>query len=340
MSSVNEHSTLGELSESEVLSAILPRLPRGQHTLLGPGDDAAVLAVPGGHVAVTTDTLIEGPDFRRAWSAPFDIGWKAAAVNLADVAAMGAEPSGLVVAIAAPPETLLDDLLGLADGLAAACAALAPEVGVVGGDLASAPVLTVAVTAFGHFDGRAPVTRSGAQAGDVLAYCGRRGQAARAIALLFAEGCDDDGQPDARRAQALKLAHPALIAAQLRPEPPLAAGPAAAKAGAHAMLDVSDGLSQDAGRLAVASGVGIRFDPATFSAEADFELYGGEDHGLLAAFPPETKLPDGFELIGSVTDESGVVRFGEERVEARGWEALADWKARPFGEQGGGRSVS
>ena len=98
-------ATIAELGESAVLARVLPRLQPAEVALLGPGDDAAVLAAPDGRYVVTTDLLVHGPDFRMAWSTPFDLGWKAAATNLTDVAAMGARPTALVVAIAAPPET-------------------------------------------------------------------------------------------------------------------------------------------------------------------------------------------------------------------------------------------
>ena len=98
-------ATLGELGEAAVLRRIFPRLPDAAVALVGPGDDAAVLAAPDGRYVVTTDTMVHGPDFRLAWSTPHDLGWKAAATNLADIAAMGARATALVVAVAAPPET-------------------------------------------------------------------------------------------------------------------------------------------------------------------------------------------------------------------------------------------
>lgn len=315
------HTTLGQLTEAQALAAITPLLPRGAATVVGPGDDSAVVALDGHRVVVSTDSLIEGPDFLREWSTPFDIGWKAAAVNLADIASMGAAPAGLVVAFAAPPTTPIDDLVELARGLAAACAELAPAVGVVGGDLASAPVLTIAVTAFGSLtDGQSPVLRSGAQVGDVVAYAGARGDSARALALLFAEATDEQGRPDAAKAQALRATRGSELEAQLQARPAIAAGIAAGVAGAHAMIDVSDGLSLDASRVARASGVGIRFESAAFAD--DFALHGGEDHGMLATFDPATPLPEGFVRLGVVTDEAGVLRLDDEVLEPRGWEAL------------------
>src|SRR3954468_3240912 len=127
--------TLGSLGERAVLARIFPRLPDAAAALVGPGDDAAVMTAPDGRYVVTTDTMVHGPDFRLAWSSGYDLGWKAAATNLADVAAMGARPPGLVVALAAPATTPVAVLEALADGLREACAALAPGCGVVGGDL-------------------------------------------------------------------------------------------------------------------------------------------------------------------------------------------------------------
>lgn len=324
MSAVSIPITLGELSEAEALRAIVPILPTGEYTAIGPGDDAAVLTLADSRVVVSTDSMIEGPDFRREWSTPFDIGWKVAAVNLSDIAAMGAHPVGLVVAFSAPPETPLHDLVGIAEGLAAACNELAPGVGVVGGDLASSPVLTLAVTAFGSLDIANPVQRSGARVGDVIAHAGRRGDAARALSLMFSHAVDADGVPSRQVMDGLLATHASLLETQLRPRPAIAAGIAAGAAGAHAMIDVSDGLAQDAQRIAVASGVGIRFDPNAF--DDSWQLHGGEDHGMLAAFDSQLPLPDGFVPLGVVTDEVGVLRLGDEVVTPRSWEALHDWR--------------
>lgn len=318
------HPTVGELGERATLARIIARLPAASATLLGPGDDAAVVAAPDGRFVVTTDTMIEGPDFRAAWTAPFDLGWKAAATNLADVAAMGAVPTGLVVAVAVPPETPAATLEGLADGFAAACAALAPGCGVVGGDLASAPVVMVAVTAFGDLEGRAPVTRGGAQAGDTVAVAGALGLAGHGLALLFADGVDAAGQADAALGRAVAAAHPDLVGAQLRPHPPVDAGSLAALAGATAMLDVSDGLLLDAERIALASGVRFLLDGSALGeGEARrFALTTGEDHALLACFPPG-ELPAPFRAIGRVDAGEPAVLVDGEPIAAAGWDSSA-----------------
>lgn len=318
-------ATIGEVSEREALRRIFPRLPGSSATVVGPGDDAAVLAAPDGRYVVTTDMMVHGPDFRLAWSSPEDLGWKAAATNLSDVAAMGAVPTALVVAIAAPADTPVADLEAIADGFRLACEALAPGCGVVGGDLSVSETLTFAVTAFGDLQGRAPVLRSGARPGDVVAVSGRLGAAAAGLRLLFAEAVDAAGVPDRERFAAVVAAHPDAVRAQLRPEPPVADGPRAADAGATAMLDLSDGLALDARRVAEASGVAIDLDPALLGADPRAALTGGEDHGLFAAFPADAALPGGFRRIGTVCAGSGLLVDGGPFDERGGWDPYLEW---------------
>jgi thiamine-monophosphate kinase len=314
--------TLGELGEAGVLARIFPRLPESAATLLGPGDDAAVLRAPDGRFVVTTDTMIHGPDFRLAWSTPHDLGWKAAATNLADIAAMGAVPTALVVAVAAPADTEVAVLEGIADGLRDACESLAPGCGVVGGDLSSSATLTIAVTAFGDLEGRDAVLRSGARAGDVVAVSGALDLAARGLELLFERAVDDTGDPDAARARAVRAEFPAEVEAQLAPAPPLLDGPAAALAGATAMLDVSDGLAIDGRRIATASGVRLDIDSAALESPAS--LTGGEAHALLATFPPEAVLPGGFRVIGRVIAGEGLSVDGTPYDARGGWDPYVD----------------
>ncbi|MEO8262188.1 MAG: thiamine-phosphate kinase [Pseudolysinimonas sp.] len=316
-------TTLGELGEAAVLSRIFPRLPDAALALVGPGDDAAVMAAPDGRYVVTTDTMVHGPDFRLAWSTPHDLGWKAAATNLSDIAAMGAVPTALVVALAAPPETPVSLLEGLADGLRDACAELAPGCGVVGGDLSVSATMVIAVTAFGDLQGRDAVLRSGARPGDVVAVSGNLGLAAEGLALLFEQGIDEDGVPDAERAHTLRAEYPAAIAAQLRPHPPLADGVAAALAGATAMLDLSDGLAIDARRIADASGVALDLEASAIGSPA--ALAGGEDHALLATFPPTVALPGGFRRVGAVREGAGLLVDGRVYGERGGWDPYDDW---------------
>jgi thiamine-monophosphate kinase len=312
--------TLEGIGESAALGRIFPRLPAAASALLGPGDDCAVVAAPDGRFVVTTDMMIHGPDFRLAWSTPHDLGWKAAASNLSDVAAMGAVPTALVVAIAAPADSPVSLLEGIADGLRDACESLAPGCGVVGGDLSVSPTLTIAVTAFGDLEGRAPVRRSGASVGDVVAVAGDLGEAAAALRLLFASAVDASGRPDAALAAALRP----RTRAQLTPAPPIGAGRAAALAGATAMLDLSDGLAIDSARLARASGVGIDFSRAALGSDPELALAGGEDQSLLATFPPGTVLPQGFRAIGDCVPGEGLTVDGEPHDSA-GWDPYRDW---------------
>ncbi|QOD94289.1 thiamine-phosphate kinase [Chryseoglobus sp. 28M-23] len=332
--------TLGSVGELDALARIIPRLPPSAATVLGPGDDAAVLAAADGRYVVTTDMMIHGPDFRLAWSSLHDLGFKAAATNLSDVAAMGARPTALVVALAAPAETPVSDLEALADGLREACAELAPGCGVVGGDLSVSPTLTIAVTAFGDLEGREPVRRDGARVGDVVAVSGSLGSAAEGLALLFEHAVDNEGVPDAGAAARLRSEHPGAVADQLTPRPPIADGVAAALAGATSMLDLSDGLALDARRIARASGVSLDLDAAAVCMAAGVDasrlphvIVGGEDHSLLATFPPATgpgqSLPGGFRVIGRVVeagDDGPALLVGGRVFSARGgWDSFDEW---------------
>ena len=322
---------MGELTEREILQSILRRTGPSA-ALIGPGDDAAVVAAADGRIVASVDTLVHGPDFRLAWSSPVDLGWKAAAVNLADIAAMGARPTALLVALAVPDDTRLSFIEGLSDGLRLACAGLADDCAVEGGDLAVSDTLMIAVTALGVLDGRAPVLRSGARVGDVVAIAGELGEAARGLSVLFDRFRDAAGRPVAIDAATLATLSPEEargVQRQLRPVPPLRVGPRAAQAGATAMMDVSDGLVLDATRLAEASGVTIDVASRSLGADPALALSGGEDHGLLATFPAGVSLPDGFRHIGMVVDRVATpVTIDGAAYEGRGgWDPYQDWDA-------------
>lgn len=314
------------MAEGVLLRHVLARLAPSR-AIVGPGDDAAVLGAPDGRVVASTDTLVHGPDFRLAWSDPFDLGWKAAAVNLADIAAMGARPTALLVALTLPPGTAVAFAVALADGLRAACDALAPGCAVEGGDLAVSDTLTVAVTALGSLDGRRPVLRSGARPGDVLALAGEAGAAARGLDVLRRRFRDAAGEPVAVDAALLDAGELACVAAQLRPQPPIALGPVAADAGATAMMDVSDGLALDATRMADASHATLALDSAALGPRRGWTVDGGEDHALLAAFPPGAALPDGFRTIGLVHPRGPVALLvdGAPHAAPGGWDPYRDW---------------
>ena len=317
---MSEPGSLAELGEFGLIDRVTRDMSAGPQVLVGPGDDAAVVTAPDGRVVVTTDLLVEGVHFRRDWSAPVDIGRKAAAANLADIAAMGAVPTSLVVGFGAPGDLpaawAVQCTAGIREEAAGAGAVI------VGGDVVASDRVTIAITALGDLQGRPPVLRSGARPGDVLALAGRIGWSAAGLAVL------------SRGFRAPKV----LVDAHRFPVPPYADGPAAAIAGATAMIDVSDGLIADARHVAVASGVDLVIttadwdipEPIAAAASAhhvdprQWLLTGGEDHALLAAFPPGTQLPGGFRAIGSVTaageDGPGIVVDGYRTAIAGGHE--------------------
>lgn len=328
---MDEHAdrTVGELSEGEILRRILDRLGDSEAPV-GPGDDAAVLAAADGRVVATVDTLVHGPDFRLAWSTGFDLGYKAAAVNLADVAAMGATPTALLVALAMPDSTRMSFVAAIADGLRTACDELAPGCAVEGGDLTVSDTLTLAVTALGALAGRTPVLRSGARVGDAVAVAGPLGRAGRGLRLLFERFTDAEGTPVPVDERLLTPGERDDLAAQLRPSPPVALGPVAADSGATAMMDVSDGLVLDARRLAEASGVTLSIESVLLGADPASALTGGEDHALLATFPPERALPHGFHRIGTAQERGAhaVLVDGLPHAGRPGWDPYRDWDER------------
>jgi thiamine-monophosphate kinase len=296
-------ATAQELGEFGLIDRVVERLGTSDAVLIGPGDDAAVVTAPDGRVVATTDVLVEGVHFRRDWSRAYDVGRKAAAANLADVAAMGAAGTALLVGLAMPGDLPLSWATGLADGLRDEAALVGAVV--VGGDTVTCDRIVVSVTALGDLAGAAPVTRGGAQPGDVVVVAGRLGWSAAGLALLQAG--TDEGP---------------LVEAHRRPEPPYALGPALARAGATAMCDVSDGLVADLGHIARASGVLVGLHGGRLADDAvtlEQVLTGGEDHALVATLPPGTPLPDGCRTIGRVSAGEPAVLVDGEPVEPTGW---------------------
>jgi thiamine-monophosphate kinase len=300
---MTEIESVGEFRLIARLSAA-PGVPPSPY---GPGDDAALVSTADGRVVVTTDLLVEGTHFRRDWSDAYDIGRKSAAQNLADVAAMGARPTALLIGLGAPAGFPTADFDALAAGIRDECA----EAGavLVGGDLVASPQLVVSGTALGVLDGRPPVVRSGAMPGDLVGVVGRLGWAAAGLRLLLA------GERDGP-----------LIDAHRRPKPPYALGPVLAAVGATAMCDVSDGLVSDLGHLAEASGVAFEIDSASLPAlgapgVTDEELLtGGEDHALAFTLPAGTPLPLEAVLVGRVLDGPPGVRVDGRPARLRGYE--------------------
>lgn len=297
-------NTIGGLGEFALIRRVTSQFPRTDDVILGPGDDAAVVAAPDGRTVATTDLLVEGRHFRRDWSTARDVGHRAVAQNYADVVAMGARPTGLLIGFAAPADLSLDWAEEFTRGVRDECAAAGGAV--VGGDTVGSDTLTIAITALGDLQGRAPVRRDGARPGDIVAYSGHLGLSAAGLALLTA-GTDGPG---------------ACLDEYRRPSPPYPAGPEAARLGATAMLDVSDGLAQDLGHVCRASGVRIDLDPDLLRPEPalteavrvlgggpgralDLMVSGGEDHALAATFPAGTALPAHWHRIGTVHPAQG-----------------------------------
>ncbi|MHB8793934.1 MAG: thiamine-phosphate kinase [Candidatus Nanopelagicales bacterium] len=305
--------TVRDAGEFGLIDRITSAGASGAGVIVGPGDDTAVVATPDGSVAVTCDVLVEGVHFRRDWSTPVDVGRKSAAASLADIAAMGARPTAIVVGLGVPGDLPAAWAVACAAGLREEAASVGASL--VGGDVVEAPQVVISVTALGDLEGRAPVLRSGARPGDVVAYAGRLGWSAAGLALL------------SRGFRSPK----ALVDAHRCPQPDYAAGVRAACAGATAMIDVSDGLVADAQHVAVASGVDLLIqtqawqvpEPMAAAAAAynidprEWMLTGGEDHALLATFPAGTELPEGFVATGVVarpSDPPGVLVDGKARA--------------------------
>lgn len=302
-------------------------MPQSDTVLLGPGDDGAIVGAPDQRVVVTTDLLLEGRHFRRDWSSAYEIGRKAAAQNLADVAAMGARPTALFLGLGLPAETEVEWVDDLADGLRDECDLVGASV--AGGDIARCDMVLLGVTALGDLEGRPAVTRAGARPGQVVAVAGRLGWAAAGLALL--EAGVNIGVPESGP-EGLRQAAEQVIAAHRRPRPPYPSGPEAARLGATAMLDVSDGLLQDLGHIASASGVQIDLDPAGFhlpealtlvadtlgADPLDWVLTGGDDHALAAVFPENIELPENWTPVGKIAAGEGVHVAGRD-YNMSGW---------------------
>ncbi|MBF6423941.1 thiamine-phosphate kinase [Nocardia cyriacigeorgica] len=323
MSSSTQPRTVAELGEFALIERINSGRTQTPAVLLGPGDDAALLAAPGGRFVVTTDMLVQDRHFRLDWSSPYEIGRKAIAQNAADVVAMGAVPTGFVVALGCPGETPVALIDGLADGLWAEAAVSGGSI--AGGDLVRDSHLVLSVTAFGDPIGPQPVLRSGARAGDVIAVAGRLGWSAAGLAALSAGAGERTEFADA-------------VAAHRVPSPPYRAVLDAMTAGLapHALTDVSDGLLADLGHIATASNIAIDLDggalidryleelaEALDADAAQWILTGGEDHAFAAAWPAGTALPAGWTRIGVVGAGQGVTVDGVRPAGRGGWESFA-----------------
>jgi thiamine-monophosphate kinase len=307
-SSAEQH-TLAELGEFGLIDQITADFAVTATVPVGPGDDAAVIRLDG-DLVVSTDTVVAGVHFRTDWSLPHEVGQRAVAAAVADLIAMGARPAALVVAFTAPGELPAAWAKQCMQGMKVEAAK--SGIALAGGDITSGPVIVLTITVMGDLQGHAPVLRSGARPGDVVALRGRVGWSATGLRVL------SRGFRSPR----------AVIEAYKVPEVIYSAGAEAVAANATAMIDVSDGLLADLGHVAAASGVAvdIRRDALTVpepiqavaaATGADpwsLLLTGGEDHALAATFPPHSVPPQWLEI--------GVVREGPAQVLVDGtaWE--------------------
>lgn len=302
----------GEFAAIERLRRLLPGTAEGS---VGIGDDAAAIPRPaGGWLLLTIDTVVAGVHADLSLSGPDDLGWKAIAVNVSDIAAMGGRPEYGLLSLAGPPGTDVELV-----GRGVADAARRFECAVVGGDLVNADAIVITVALAGACDG-APIVRSGARPGDGIWVTGPLGLSAAGLRLLRGSGA---------------AAGPA-VEAHRRPKPSIQAGLAARAAGATSMIDVSDGLLADLGHLADASGVGFVIEgvPAGDDATREEVLTGGDDYVLVFTAPDGAAvhqafapLPSPYRLGRCTEDASERTVDGHPAPATGGWEHT--WTTSP-----------
>lgn len=322
----HQDESLSGLGEFAVIDRLVGGRRQPPLVLLGPGDDAAVVASVDGRTAVCTDMLVEDRHFRLDWSTPHDVGRKAIAQNAADIEAMGGRATAFVVAFGAPGDTATAAAVELSEGMWHEAGLMGA--GIVGGDMVRAPQWVISVAVLGDLGGLDAVRRSGAKLGDTVAAIGDLGHSAAGFALWH------NGISGSSEFEKLRQRH-------LVPEPPYGQGVVAARAGATSMIDISDGLLADLGHIASASSVRVdlsaadlRDDVETLAAAAakvgadpwQWVLGGGEDHPLVATFPGVP--PPGWRPIGAVVD-AGVVGDGPPRVTVDGaaWGGNPGWQS-------------
>lgn len=310
--------TIGELGEHEVIKRIIAAAPSSRN-----GDDAAILGqpAPNSRTVVSTDMLIENRHFKLEWSTPEEIGQRAILQNFADIEAMGARPVAAVLALAAPPETPVSFVEGVARGVEQRVEYYSAEL--VGGDLTSGDSIALSVTAIGSLGGSAPALHiSGAKAGQTIIAAGRIGYSGAGLALLQRFGRSD--VPEHLLPLVDAFVAPTLTAGR---------GMIARATGATSMTDNSDGLVVDLGHLARRSNVTCDLDSDAIAPDAllcragdllgidpwEWVLGGGEDHTLLGT--TNFEVPSGFRAIGTVVRkaEFDVTVDGQKPTTTGGW---------------------
>lgn len=312
---MNLAQTVSEIGEFALIKAIGERLHSDNESniIVGLGDDSAVTSTDSKPLVSCLDVLVQGVHFRTDWSSASEIGRKSVAANLADVLAMGGQPKSLLIGLAVPADTKVSWVLELADGIKAEAELVGAVV--IGGDVVRSDQIVISVTALGTLIAPTPITRGGAQEGDVLAIAGRLGYAHAGLMML------SRGFRSPR----------AIVSAHRAPEPPYELAKLAHNA--TSMIDISDGLLSDLGHIAQASSVSINIESeklviteelqamaSAFNGDAlAWVLQGGEDHAFAATFPDESAVPEGWVVIGSVADGAGVTVDGES-VQQAGWD--------------------
>lgn len=320
--SPDRHRRLDELGENAVVAMLRDAFPAAPDTI-GIGDDAAAFATPGERLVFTTDTMVESVDFDLGYFSGIDLGWKALAINVSDVAAMGGVPAFALATLCAPPETQVGFVEDLAEGLAAAADEW--DVRLVGGDLSAAATISVGIALLGSAD--RPVLRSGAEVGDAICVTGSLGGARGGLELLGRDPASSGPLVDRHR----------------RPRARLKEARALADFGVTAMIDVSDGVVIDLIRLLRASDVGCSVEPSALPIDPALDevtgldpleaaLFGGEDFELLFTLPEGQLQPAGeaVRAEGSMLTKIGTVTDGERRLggalleemEERSWDHL------------------
>lgn len=312
---MNTLQTVSEIGEFALIQAISERLRSSDSAdvIVGLGDDSAVTTADGKPLVSCVDVLVQGVHFRTDWSSASEIGRKSVAANLADIFAMGGQPKSLLIGLAVPADTKVAWVLELAEGIKSEADLVGAQV--IGGDVVRSEQIVISVTALGSLVAPEPITRGGAQVGDVLAVAGRLGYAHAGLLML------------SRGFRSPK----AIVSAHRVPEPPYELAQLAHSA--TSMIDISDGLLSDVGHISKASDVAINIESqklvvteelqamaSAFNGNAmDWILQGGEDHSFVATFTDASQVPPGWIVIGSVTAGAGVTVDGETVAQA-GWD--------------------
>jgi thiamine-monophosphate kinase len=270
---VTDAQTVADLGENKLLERIADRLTNAHLWL---GDDAAVVQSPGANLLLAVDEVVEGIDFDLAYTTGQDIGWKAIAINVSDMAAMAGHPSYALAALTMPENLPLEVFDGILDGIAEASAEFGLQV--VGGDLSGGSEISLSVSVLGASGASGVLRRTGARVGQALCVTGTLGAAAAGLEVLR-RGLRGT-RPEAGDAEAFDR----LAQRQLRPRPNVAAAKALAGYGASSMIDVSDGLAIDLDRLLDSSRKGCSITGSTIPIDPDVEVLGATLTG--AVFDP------------------------------------------------------